>query len=82
MVNGWRRQNPFFNGYMGNVAWFPHRRIAVSLVACGNYLSGTVWPPLIQHSIATDGWRVTHFVIGLICLAGILPLSSVLSVST
>lgn len=32
MVNGWRRQNPFFNGYMGNVAWFPHRRIAVSLV--------------------------------------------------
>lgn len=32
MVNGWRRQNPFFNGYMGNVAWFPHRRIAISLV--------------------------------------------------
>ncbi len=56
--------------------WFVRRRgIAVSLVACGNYLSGTVWPPLIQHSIATDGWRVTHFVIGLICLAGILPLS-------
>lgn len=32
MVNGWRRQNPFFNGYMGNVAWLPNRRIAVSLV--------------------------------------------------
>ncbi|MGB0119993.1 MAG: serine hydrolase domain-containing protein, partial [Solirubrobacterales bacterium] len=33
MVNDWRRQNPFFNGYMGNVAWFPKRRIAISLVA-------------------------------------------------
>lgn len=32
MVNGWRRQNPFFNGYMGNVAWLPNRRIAISLV--------------------------------------------------
>ena len=32
MANGWRRQNPYFNGYMGNVAWFPARRIAVSLV--------------------------------------------------
>ena len=32
MANGWRRQNPYFNGYMGNVAWFPAGRIAVSLV--------------------------------------------------
>lgn len=32
MANGWRRQNPYFNGYMGNVAWFPARRIAISLV--------------------------------------------------
>ena len=30
--NGWRRQNPFFNGYMGNVAWFPKERISVALV--------------------------------------------------
>ena len=30
--NGWRRQNPYFNGYMGNVAWFPQRRIAVALM--------------------------------------------------
>ena len=32
MANGWRRQNPFFNGYMGNVAWFPKRRIAIALI--------------------------------------------------
>lgn len=33
VVNGWRRQNPFFNGYMGNVALFPSRGITVALVA-------------------------------------------------
>jgi hypothetical protein len=32
MVNGWRRQYPFFNGYMGNVAWLPKRKIGISLV--------------------------------------------------
>jgi MFS family permease len=59
--------------------WFTKRRgIAVALVACGNYLSGTLWPPLIQHSIATQGWRFTHFVMGLICIAAILPLSLLL----
>lgn len=31
-ADGWLRQNPFFNGYMGNVAWFPGERIAVALV--------------------------------------------------
>lgn len=30
--NGWRRQNPYFNGYMGNVAWFGKGRIAVALM--------------------------------------------------
>jgi MFS family permease len=56
--------------------WFTRRRgIAVALVACGNYLSGTLWPPLIQYSVATQGWRFTHFVMGLICFAAILPLA-------
>jgi CubicO group peptidase (beta-lactamase class C family) len=32
MANGWRRQNPYFNGYMGNVAWFPKRQISIALV--------------------------------------------------
>lgn len=48
VVNGWRRQNPFFNGYMGNVAWFPRKRIAVSLV-------GTSGP----DTTAGDGVNVT-----------------------
>ena len=59
--------------------WFTRRRgIAVAIVACGNYLSGTLWPSPIQHFIATSGWRPTHFVIGVICFAVILPLSFVL----
>lgn len=59
--------------------WFTRRRgIAVAIVACGNYVSGTLWPPVIQHFIATSGWRPTHFVIGVLCLATIVPLSFML----
>ena len=38
--------------------WFMRRRgIAVAIVASGNYLAGTVWPPILQHSFASFGWR-------------------------
>lgn len=56
--------------------WFTRRRgIAVAIVACGNYLSGTLWPSIIQHYIATSGWRPTHLAMGVLCLAIIFPLS-------
>jgi MFS family permease len=35
----------------------------------GNYLAGTVWPPLMQHFIDTAGWRATYLGTGLFCLA-------------
>ena len=55
--------------------WFERRRgIAVALASCGNYLAGAVWPPIIQHYIATEGWRTTQIGIGIVCLAVILPL--------
>ncbi len=55
--------------------WFRKRRgIAVALASCGNYLAGTLWPPLIQYSISTQGWRVTQAAIGVLCVAVILPL--------
>lgn len=55
--------------------WFTRRRgIAVALVACGNYISGTIWPPLIQYSIEANGWRFTHFALGAMCLVTMLPL--------
>ncbi len=56
--------------------WFnKHRGIAVALVASGNYLSGTLWPPLLQYAIDEIGWRQAHIGIGVICLITILPLS-------
>ena len=55
--------------------WFTRRRgIAVTLVACGNYISGTIWPPVVQHSIEVNGWRFTYIVLGVFCLMTMLPL--------
>jgi MFS family permease len=59
--------------------WFVRRRgIAVALASCGNYLAGTIWPPLIQHFIATSGWRATQVGIGVLCAVTILPLALLL----
>lgn len=55
--------------------WFTKRRgIAVAVAAAGNYLAGTVWPPVVQHFIARDGWRATHIGIGIFLLIAMLPL--------
>jgi MFS family permease len=57
--------------------WFERRRgLAVAICACGNYLAGTVWPPIVQHFIETAGWRATHVGIGLFCLVTMLPLTA------
>jgi MFS family permease len=49
--------------------WFTRRRgVAVAIVMSGNYLAGTVWPPLMQQVIDTAGWRATYMGTGLICL--------------
>ncbi|WP_240048429.1 MFS transporter [Crenalkalicoccus roseus] len=59
--------------------WFDRRRgIAVALCASSSYLAGTFWPLVVQHFIATAGWRGTHLGIGLFCLAVMLPLALVL----
>jgi MFS family permease len=56
--------------------WFVRRRgIAVAIFASGNYLAGTVWPPIVEHFIATSGWRSTYIGIGLFCLVAMLPLT-------
>jgi MFS family permease len=55
--------------------WFLRRRgIAVAIAASGNYFAGTIWPPVVQHFIATTGWRTTHIWIGVFCLCTMLPL--------
>ena len=46
--------------------WFVRRRgIAVAVCASGNYLAGTVWPPIVQHFVETAGWRDTYVGLGL-----------------
>jgi len=59
--------------------WFVRRRgIAVALVSTGNYLGGTIWPPIIQHFIETDGWRATQIWVGVFCVVTMIPLSLLL----
>ncbi len=56
--------------------WFDKRRgLAVSICAAGNYLAGTIWPPIVQYLVATYGWRHTHVGIGLFCAAVMVPLA-------
>jgi MFS family permease len=48
--------------------WFVRRRgVAVTLCSAGNYVAGTIWPPVVQHAIALYGWRATHVGIALTC---------------
>jgi len=55
--------------------WFTRRRgIAVAVGSSGNYVAGTIWPPVIEHFIARDGWSATHIGIGLFCAVAALPL--------
>ena len=71
-----------FGPLMADIShWFSRRRgIAVALAASGNYIAGTVWPPVVQHFIASNGWRATHIGIGLFCLTAMLPLIMLLRV--
>ena len=47
--------------------WNKRRGIAVGICASGNYLAGTMWPPIMQTGIDHLGWRTTYLLIGLVC---------------
>ncbi|HRD77655.1 MAG TPA: MFS transporter, partial [Hyphomicrobiaceae bacterium] len=70
-----------FGPLMADISmWFERRRgLAVAMVASGNYISGTIWPPLIQRMVETIGWRETHVVMGILCLLIMLPLAFLLN---
>jgi MFS family permease len=56
--------------------WFKRRRgIAVAICASGNYVAGTVWPPVVQYFIDDVGWRATHAGIGIFCIVTMIPLA-------
>jgi MFS family permease len=59
--------------------WFTRRRgIAVAIAAAGNYVSGAIWPPILHHFIVGEGWRATHFGVGVFCVVTMLPLVTML----
>jgi MFS family permease len=48
--------------------WFErYRGLAVTIVAAGNYVGGTLWPPLVNFGVQSLGWRSTHIAIGVFC---------------
>jgi MFS family permease len=56
--------------------WFNRRRgIAVAICASGNYLAGAVWPPILQYSFDTAGWRTTYVGVGIFCATAMLLLA-------
>src|ERR1700693_3841427 len=48
--------------------WFErYRGVAVAIIPSGNYVAGTVWPPLVNWGVQSVGWRTTHIAIGIFC---------------
>ena len=45
--------------------WVKRRGIAVAVCASGNYLGGTVWPPIVQRLVEAYGWRDTYVGMGI-----------------
>ena len=59
--------------------WFTARRgLAVGIVICGTYVSGAIWPPVLQHFIDTYGWRATYEGLGHLTLLMMVPLALLL----
>jgi MFS family permease len=59
--------------------WFNRRRgIAVAICASGNYLAGTVWPPILQYAFDMVGWRATYVGLGCFCTVTMLVLAAAL----
>jgi len=56
--------------------WFVRRRgIAVAICASGNFLGGAIWPPVVQHFVASAGWRHTYLGMGVVAGALIVALA-------
>lgn len=59
--------------------WFERRKgAAVGIIASGQYLSGAIWPTILESSVQEFGWRQTYWIVGITVLVLALPLSLVL----
>jgi MFS family permease len=60
--------------------WFERRRgVAVAIAASGNYIAGTIWPPIVERMIHDHGWRMTYWSAAALCLVTMIPLAFTLS---
>jgi len=56
--------------------WFEKRRgLAVAIAASGNYIAGTIWPPIVELLIQDHGWRFAYLAAALFCLVAMIPLA-------
>ena len=69
--------SPLFGPLMADVSWWfrRYRGFALSVCACGNYLAGVFWPPIINFFMQTHGWRATQIGMGLFLMVVMLPLA-------
>lgn len=59
--------------------WFDRRRgLAVAIIATGQGLAGTIWPPVLQMMNAAVGWQDTYFYFGIFIWASMIPLALLL----
>jgi len=59
--------------------WFLRQRgLAMAAAATGNYVAGTIWPPLMQPFLAAEGWRWTYIAIGITVAVTTIPLTLLL----
>ena len=59
--------------------WSKYRGLAVGICSSGNYVAGTIWPPLVQYGIEHMGWRNTYIAMGIVCGVGMFFLAILLA---
>ena len=59
--------------------WFDRRKgAAVGIIASGQYLSGAIWPTILELGVQDLGWQQTYWFVGVVVPVLALPLSIVL----
>ena len=44
--------------------WFRRRRgVAIAIAACGNYLAGAIWPPILAAVMEAESWRAASLLL-------------------
>ena len=57
--------------------WFDRRRgTALALISSGQYIAGTVWPPLFERAVAHVGWRQTMWLFAGVVIAVVVPIAA------